>query len=283
MATSPLTNLLTNDFWGTPLSHSGSHKSYRPLCSLTFKLNTIWSGLNPYGFHLVNILLHCIATYLFTQLAKSQFSKSKSKAAIIISSLAFALNPIHTEAVAGIVGRADILAGIFFLSALLTFDQYQKSMKIKNEGTRPFLIWTVFFATLAMFCKESGITVLGVCLVSLLARKPSKSAILSLVLAIMGLLVLRGQIMGFQPPKFAKADNPVSASKSVISRFLTLLYLPVFNFWLMLCPNELSFDWSMDAIPLINGLGDPRNGLSAVFYGAWMVLSWKQRKVRKEG
>jgi len=42
LATSPLTNLLTNDFWGTPLSHTGSHKSYRPLCSLTFKLNAIW-------------------------------------------------------------------------------------------------------------------------------------------------------------------------------------------------------------------------------------------------
>ena len=241
------------------------------------------SGLNPYGFHLVNVLLHCIATFLFTQLAKSQFSKAKSKAAII-SSLAFALHPIHTEAVAGIVGRADILAGIFFLSALLTFDQYQKSTnKVKNGQKRPFLVWTVFLATGAMFCKESGISVLGVCLVSLLARKPCKSAIFSLVLAILGLLVLRGQIMGFQPPKFAKADNPVSASKSVMSRFLTLLYLPVFNFWLMLCPNQLSFDWSMDAIPLINGLGDPRNGLSAAFYGAWMVLAWKQRKVRKEG
>ena len=79
--------MLTNDFWGTPLSHSGSHKSYRPLCSLTFKLNTIWSGLNPYGFHLVNILLHCIATYLFTQLAKSQFSKSKSNYFLVLTYL----------------------------------------------------------------------------------------------------------------------------------------------------------------------------------------------------
>ena len=42
LATAPLTNLFTNDFWGTPLSHSGSHKSYRPLCSITFKFNALW-------------------------------------------------------------------------------------------------------------------------------------------------------------------------------------------------------------------------------------------------
>ena len=226
------------------------------------------------------MLLHCIATFLFTQFAQSHF-RAKSKTKATISSLAFALHPIHTEAVAGIVGRADILAGIFFLSALLTFDQYQKNLG-KQLGKNPFLALTVLFATLAMFCKESGITVLGVCLLGILAQKPcpkNKSAIISLVLAIMGLLVLRGQIMGFTPPKFAKADNPVSASKSILSRFLTLIYLPVFNFWLMVCPYQLSFDWSMDAVPLINGLWDPRNGLSAAFYGAGMVLAWKQRKV----
>ena len=33
----PLINLFYNDFWGTPLTHSGSHKSYRPLCVLTFR------------------------------------------------------------------------------------------------------------------------------------------------------------------------------------------------------------------------------------------------------
>lgn len=43
----PWTHIFYNDFWGTLLTHSGSHKSYRPLCTLSFRLNHAIGGLNP--------------------------------------------------------------------------------------------------------------------------------------------------------------------------------------------------------------------------------------------
>ena len=36
---SPVADLFVDDFWGTRLTHSGSHKSYRPLCVLSFRWN----------------------------------------------------------------------------------------------------------------------------------------------------------------------------------------------------------------------------------------------------
>jgi hypothetical protein len=42
----PISSVFLNDFWGTPLSHTGSHKSYRPLTTLTFRLNNILSSLS---------------------------------------------------------------------------------------------------------------------------------------------------------------------------------------------------------------------------------------------
>lgn len=42
-----------------------SHKSYRPLCVLTFRWNYLLHGLDPYGYHLVNILFHIIVTLLY--------------------------------------------------------------------------------------------------------------------------------------------------------------------------------------------------------------------------
>ncbi|QQP55821.1 Uncharacterized protein FKW44_000275, partial [Caligus rogercresseyi] len=54
----PLRNLLRNDFWGTPMLKEQSHKSYRPLTVLTFRLNYAMDGLRPLGYHLVNVLLH---------------------------------------------------------------------------------------------------------------------------------------------------------------------------------------------------------------------------------
>lgn len=42
-----------------------SHKSYRPLCVLTFRWNYLFHGLEPGGYHLVNMLLHTIVTLMY--------------------------------------------------------------------------------------------------------------------------------------------------------------------------------------------------------------------------
>ena len=66
LPSTPIWNLAANDFWGTPLTHSGSHKSYRPLCVLTFRLNYMMGGLEPWGYHLGNVLAHTANTAVFT-------------------------------------------------------------------------------------------------------------------------------------------------------------------------------------------------------------------------
>ena len=90
-------NLLRNDFWGTPVSSAQSHKSYRPLCVATFRLNYMLHNLQPMGYHLVNVLLHGGVCYLFVQLCGVVFSAAVWPA--LISGLLFTVHPIHTEAV----------------------------------------------------------------------------------------------------------------------------------------------------------------------------------------
>ena len=61
-------------------------------------------------------------------------------------------------------------------------------------------------------------------------------------------------------PTFASADNPAASEKSFLTRALTFAYLPCFNMVnLLIYPNNLSFDWSMEAIPLIDSICDTRN------------------------
>lgn len=74
-------------------------------------------------------------------------------------------------------------------------------------------------------------------------------------------------------PQFSTADNPTAKDSRIFTRFLTFAYLPVFNFWLLLFPNTLSFDWGMDAIPRIYSIRDPRNLCTLVFYGTIFILS----------
>ena len=77
---------------------------------------------------------------------------------------------------------------------------------------------------------------------------------------------LRVHFMGTEVPEFAPADNPTADSDSIVTRTLTFLYLPACNMWLLSYPRTLSFDWSMDAVPLIESLADFRNLWTLIFY-----------------
>lgn len=85
------------------------------------------------------------------------------------------------------------------------------------------------------------------------------------------ILYLRLSIPGPATP-FSTADNPTAKASSIMTRFYTFLYLPVFNFFLLIHPQTLSFDWSMDSIPRIETLFDQRNIFSLIFYSLTLRL-----------
>lgn len=118
-----------NDFWGTPLNSSGSHGSYRPLCVLTFRLNQWACGLRPAAFHLVNVLLHALNTGLTLRVGRLLLPAPAAS----LAALLFAAHPVHTEAVSGIVGRADLLACLFYL---LSFLFYVSHVRLRERNAR---------------------------------------------------------------------------------------------------------------------------------------------------
>lgn len=117
----PFYQLWFNDFWGTKLTLGGSHKSFRPLCVATFRLNFLLHGLSPAGYHALNVILHILNTAVFMEVIRKI---SGNSLLATLAGLSFAVHPIHTEAVAGIVGRADLGACLFFLLSLLFYMHY---------------------------------------------------------------------------------------------------------------------------------------------------------------
>ncbi|KAH9490464.1 Protein O-mannosyl-transferase tmtc2 [Bulinus truncatus] len=296
----PLWHLIYNDFWGTPLTHSGSHKSYRPLCVLTFRLNYLLGGLAPWGYHLGNVICHAATTLAFTALAGAFI---KTGPGTLAAGLLFAAHPIHTEAVAGIVGRADTLACLFFLLTLACYMRYVDRRTFHGGGGGcgrwPWAASALVLSAAAMLTKEQALTVLAVCwtydvfvaqrttvmelITFRIVRKGNFRNTLegTLLLAACGsvLLGFRIYFMGNKPPEFAPSDNPASDSDSLLTRALTYNYLPSLNFWMLLCPTVLSFDWSMDSIPLVESLGDVRNLSTCAFYAclAYALLTVSKR------
>lgn len=178
----PFKQIFLNDFWGTPMRKEQSHKSYRPLTVLTFRLNYWLHELQPYGYHIINIILHiavCILWRHVSRLLMLQCTLSEQFAdeCSFVSALLFIVHPIHTEAVTGVVGRAELLSSLFYLAAFLC---YVNAVHIPFSSIRQkktFLTTTTVFRTrwinlvigftscllASMLCKEQGITVAGVC------------------------------------------------------------------------------------------------------------------------
>lgn len=87
------------------------------------------------------------------------------------------------------------------------------------------------------------------------------------------LLSARLYWMGNKPPHFSNSDNPAADSPHLLTRTLTFLHLPAANAWLLLCPDGLSFDWSMDAVPLLQSWVDWRNLHTVAFYLGLSLLA----------
>lgn len=89
---------------------------YRPLTLFTFALNYAVGGVNPVGYHAVNVALHGVVCGLVWVLA---LRVTQSRAAAFVAAILFAVHPVHVEAVAGVVGRAELLSAMFLILGLL--------------------------------------------------------------------------------------------------------------------------------------------------------------------
>ena len=170
----PFSNLFTNDFWGIPLKHNDSHQSYRPITILTFRWNYLVGGLNPIGYHIINALLHSTVSVLFFHICTRIFNRhvfEQAPSLSVLCGLFFASHPIHTEAVSNVVGRADLLCGLFYLLTILSyincFSDASTSEANKRQGrySKLWLLLSIFWCILALFSKEQGITAFGICVV----------------------------------------------------------------------------------------------------------------------
>ena len=229
---------------------------------------------NLLEMHIVNVCLHAWTSIkvadsvrLVCKLSGTRVSKTVATAAALL----FAVHPIHAEAVAGLVGRADVLCTLAYYHAIMT---YAKDCRDGREHSfSSILFCDTFFVsgTLAILSKELGITYPVACLwVDIIGRTVSRrrTAILVVVtaLSVSVSIWIRG---GMTPPHFSFVDNPIPAQVLQV-RLLTAGYVCARYIQLLILPVSMSTDYSFAAIPLVTQLMDVR--LLGIISGVLLVV-----------
>ncbi|NTW33679.1 MAG: glycosyltransferase family 39 protein [Bacteroidetes bacterium] len=124
--------------------------NFHPITTLTYFLEYKCFGINPFPYHLVNILLHLLNTWLVFKLVE-QLSNKKITALVV--SLLFAVHPMHVESVAWISERKDILYSLFYFLSLLSYLRY-----VKHGFSVKHYIWTLLFFIASLLSKSAAVT-----------------------------------------------------------------------------------------------------------------------------
>ncbi|MDD5691266.1 MAG: tetratricopeptide repeat protein [Candidatus Omnitrophica bacterium] len=133
-----------------PEANSGSN-FYRPLQSISYIFDYHFWQLDPFGYHLTNIILQIGVSFLVFLLL---FNLLANLPIAVAASVFFAVSPLNTEVVTYISGRADMLMGFFLILSLLLFIRSQK-----GGVKKPVLLYALSIGSfvLALFSKEAAI------------------------------------------------------------------------------------------------------------------------------
>jgi hypothetical protein len=257
--------IFTTDWWAGV--GGGDPSLYRPVTLFSYTLERGADGkVVPGRAHVTNVALHAL-TSLLLLFAALRLGADEWVASL--AALLFAAHPVHVAAVAPLTGRAEVLALLFSLGALVCYshagpwsggDPPVFRRRLASVGTGACLF-------LALGSKEAAFaTPLLLLALDVLYRYPRDarawrarmSALGPAAIAVVGHLVLRGFAIGalFRTQQAATLDNPLT-TLSGLELWATRLALAGRYAWQMVFPARLSADYSGHSIPTETSLVAP--------------------------
>ncbi len=261
--------LTTHYWWPAP-----ADRLYRPVTTASFLLNyaILGNGPRPAGYHVLNFLLHAASILLVFELALLLFGRAGPA---FFAAALWGVHPAGTESVTNAAGRADLLATVFLLAALLWY------ARTAGSPTPRTVAGLFGLALLAVFSKETGAVLAGLMLLWDLTRgvRPRIPAYLAALAPLAILWWARMQVFRSAPwPKAPFVDNPLLGAGFWVSRFTAVKVIGM-DLALLVWPARLAADRSYNQIPL-SGWGDPLAWISLAAAGA--ILAFVVARYRKD-
>jgi protein O-mannosyl-transferase len=259
--------------WLAPPSITGS--LYRPVTMLSYAIDAA-SSPGPSGYHATNVFLHVLASLAAFALASRLLARPWLAA---VAATLFAVHPVHTEAVANLAGRAELLAGLFVLVAL-----WAALRASEDDADRRWLALVFVAALFGVGSKESAL-VLPLLTVVLCAwhrrRLDAGGLIAAAVVSVPCILLVAARAVVVGSIGFHEAipfvDNPL-AYVDPARRVATALVVLFDYVGLSMLPLRLSADDTFDQVPVVESAADPRLIVAIAALTLVGVAVWRGRR-----
>ncbi len=259
---------------------------YRPLSIVTFAMEqSIFNG-SPGVSHFINALLYGVNGWLLYRVLHRLFPSKQDRwwwSVAIIGTLIYMVHPIHTEAVANIKGRDEIMTFSLSLATILWLIKWDEKKKWVYAGAACF----TFF--LGLLSKENAITFLAIIPVIfyVIRRhifKKSLFLIWPLLLTTVVYLFVRWSVIGYllEPGKeiLDLMNNPF-ADMNGSQKYATIFFTLWKYIQLSIIPSALTHDYYPYAIPILEW-SDIRAWAPFLLYIVLGVMTiygiWKRKK-----
>lgn len=244
--------LTTEFFYG--LENKDSELSggrYRPFALVLFAIEYQFFGMTPWVNHLINVVLFVLLIALLFRLLEKHVFREQHEYLAFITCIIFVVHPIHTEVIANIKSRDELITLILLIVTSFTFIKYSE----KKSFCVLLLGLLCFF--LALLTRESAVPFIGV--VPLTAyfffnQSLKKSLLLSIPLIVVFVIyfAIRTSLVGFSTHSTSDILNAPFLYASPTEAFATKVFLLLNYVWLMLFPYPLSCDYGYSQLTYID-------------------------------
>lgn len=240
---------------------------YRPLSLVMFAIEWQIAPEKPFAGHLVNVLLYVLTgILLFSTLTK--LLPKQNLIIPFITTLLFVAHPVHTEVIANIKSRDEILCLLFMLASIRLLISYVNTSKIIS-----LLISSLCFL-LALLSKETAITYIFIVpLILHFFTSVNLKKIILVSLCFLGftgvyLLIRASVLKGLaNETELQLVNNSLLAAPNLITRIVSAIYILGKYLLLLLFPHPLVFDYSFNQIKNVS-LSDFKAIISIAVYVA---------------
>ena len=226
---------------------------YRPLSLVMFAVEYDISDGKPLLSHAINVILFSFCVVLLFIFLNEFFNRRKIALAFL-AALIFAFHPIHTEVVANIKSRDELLCFLFGISALIT------SIYYFHKGKFFYLLTTTIFYFLSLFSKETSITLLIIFPLIFIFyfnenRRRSLFVYVAVLLASVVYLTIRHKVLSNYDANHTLnvdfIDNMLVGAPNFTIKIATSIFILGKYIQLLLLPYPLVCDYTFNTIPFV--------------------------------